>query len=187
MGILSLSLGNKEPYDLDQAQLAVLEQELLKLRPQVTSIQPSPGQVIGDLRSEAVWVAPGIGEWAAASLASEGKPIDWAVPQPGGIMWVEAFAVSANSKDLDIAKQFVRVVMEPANLARLATRKAYFSQVTRKSAYSHIEPTPRRYLKADDLQALNVTADQLQFRHLPGPRTTEQDWIAVWSRFKAGR
>jgi len=187
MGILSLSQGNKEPYNIDASQLTKLEQSLSMLRGQVTSIQPNPGQVLADLRSGNVWVAPGIGEWAAASLANDGLPIDWAVPKPGGIMWVEAFAISSDSKDLALSKQFLAEVMKPQNLALLATRKAYFSQVTRTSAYPYIPPTARKNLKADDLSALGLIADQLQFRHLPGPKTTEQDWIAVWTRFKAGR
>jgi spermidine/putrescine transport system substrate-binding protein len=185
MGVLSLSLGNPDPYNIDQAQLARLEAELLRLRPQIASIQPSPGQVLQDFRSGTTWIAPGIGEWAAAALAAEGLPIDWAVPNPGGIMWVEAFAVAANSKNPELAKQFLREVMRPEQLALLATRKAYYSQVTRRSAYNHIASQARQNLKATDVDALNNVANQLQFRHLPGPQTKEQDWLAVWSRFKA--
>jgi spermidine/putrescine transport system substrate-binding protein len=187
MGVLSLSLGNPKPYDIDETHLAQLEQELHRLRAQVTSIQPSPGQVLQDFRNGTTWIAPGVGEWAAAALASEGKPIDWAVPKPGGIMWVEAFSLAANSKHPDLAKQFLREVMRPQQLALLATRKAYFSQVTRRSAYTFIPAAARTNLKANDLTVLNETANQLHFRHLPGPKTTEQAWLAAWTRFKAGQ
>ncbi len=187
MGVLSLSLGNPEPYNIDQAQLTRLEEALLRLRPQVTSIQPNPGQVLQDFRSGSTWIAPGIGEWAAAALASEGLPIDWAVPSPGGVMWVEAFAISANSKNPELAKQFLREVMQPRQLALLATRKAYFSQVTRRSAYNHIDPKARENLKANDVNTLNSVANQLHIRHLPGPATNEEDWLAVWTRFKSAR
>lgn len=186
MGIISLSQGNESPYDLSQDQLNQLKRRLSQLRQQVVSIQPSPGQVLADLRSGSVWLAPGIGEWAAAALASEGLPIDWSVPAPGGIMWVEAFAIAADSDDTELAEAFVRQVMQPKQLALLATRKAYFSQVTRRSAYEHIPATARHYLKATDLSEVGVLCDQLQFRHLPGPSTSEAEWIAAWSEFKAG-
>jgi len=187
MGVLSLSMGNPEPYDIDHTQLARLEEELRRLRPQVASIQPNPGQVLQDFRNGSTWIAPGVGEWAAAALASEGLPIDWAVPKPGGIMWVEAFSLAANSRHPELAKQFLREVMRPQQLALLATRKAYYSQVTRKSAYQYIPIAARNNLKANDLAVLNDVASHLHFRHLPGPKTNEKDWLAVWTSFKAAR
>ncbi len=187
MGILSLSLGNPDPYNVGASELAAIEKQLLQLRSQITSIQPNPGQVLQDLRDGKTWVAPGIGEWAAAALATEGLPIDWVVPQPGGIMWVEAFAIASHSNKPALARQFLQEVMKPTNLALLATRKAYYSQVTRTSAYAHVPELARRHLRADELQQLAAVAEQLQFRHLPGPETTEKDWIAIWTRFKAAR
>ena len=188
MGILSLSLGNPEPYNIDRSELNALEDHLLQLRGQVTSIQPSPGQVLQDLRSGKTWLAPGIGEWAAASLATEGLPIDWSIPAPGGVMWVEAFSISSTSSRPDLAKRFVKEVMSPRILALLATRKAYYSQLSRMDAYAFVEPKRAlQFLNAQDLDQLSTTADILHFRHLPGPRTTEQDWLAVWTRFKAAQ
>jgi spermidine/putrescine transport system substrate-binding protein len=186
MGILSLSEGNKEPYDLNAGQLAHLQDKLLELRRHVASIQPNPGQVLADLKSGTVWIAPGIGEWAAAALASQGLPFDWAVPPPGGIMWVEAFAIAADSRQPELAKQFVREAMKPANLALLATRKAYYSQVTRKAAYEFIPAAAKSALKTTNIVDLEAIFSSLQFRRLPGPTETEKDWIAVWTRFKSG-
>jgi spermidine/putrescine transport system substrate-binding protein len=187
MGILSLSQGNADPYDLDSIQLARLQDLLLRLRPQIASIQPNPGQVLADLRSGAVWVAPGIGEWAAAALAAQGLPIDWTVPPSGGIMWVEAFALASDSKHPQLAERFLRQVMTPRYLALLATRKAYYSQITRRSAYQFVPDKAKRYLKADSLDYLNSLANSLQFRRLPGPKTSENDWIAAWTKFKSAK
>jgi spermidine/putrescine transport system substrate-binding protein len=186
MGVLSLAQGNVEPYNIDKAALAALQTYLLKLRPQVTSIQPSPGQVLDDLRTGKVSVAPGIGEWAAAALAAQGLPIDWVVPREGGIMWVEAFSVASDSSNPALAKAFVAEVMKPSNLALLATRKAYYSQVTRASAYQFIPAQAKQYLKATNLDDVQSLSELLQFRYLPGPKTAEQDWLAVWTNFKSG-
>jgi spermidine/putrescine transport system substrate-binding protein len=184
MGVLSLALGNAEPYNIDSDHLAAVQDALQRLRPQISSIQPSPGQVLASLRSGSIYVAPGIGEWAAAALASEGLPIDWIVPNEGGVMWVEAFSVAADSDHLELARAFVAEAMKPSNLALLATRKAYFSQVSRTSAYAFIPDQAKNVLKANDLDGLKALADGLKFRYLPGPKTSEQDWLSVWTKFK---
>jgi spermidine/putrescine-binding protein len=184
MGVLSLALGNTEPYNIDSDHLAAVQDALQRLRPQISSIQPSPGQVLASLRAGSVYAAPGIGEWAAAALAAEGLPIDWIVPDEGGVMWVEAFAITTDSNHPELARAFVAEALKPPNLALLATRKAYFSQVSRISAYAFIPDKAKAFLKAEDVERLQKLADALQFRSLPGPKTSEQDWISVWAKFK---
>lgn len=184
MGVLSLALGNAEPYNIDSGHLAAVQDALQKLRPQISSIQPSPGQVLASLRTGSIYAAPGIGEWAAAALAAEGLPIDWIVPDEGGVMWVEAFAIAADSNHPELARAFVAEALKPPNLALLATRKAYFSQVSRISAYAFIPDKAKAVLKAEDIERLRRLADALKFRSLPGPKTGELDWISVWAKFK---
>lgn len=185
MGVLSLSAGNSEPYDLTATQLEQVGKRMRELRSQVAAIHPNTGDVIGDLRSGRAWVSPGIGEWAAAVLAEEGRPIDWAVPQEGGIMWVEALAIPKSAKDPHVSRSAIAAFRTPESLARLAWRRAYHSQVTRRSAYEHLTEKQRRLLKAVDLASLETLMIRLRVRRLPNSATTESDWIREWTRFKA--
>jgi spermidine/putrescine transport system substrate-binding protein len=185
MGVLSRYLGNGRPYDIDRAQLDRIAETLTRLRRQARSIQPSTSEVINDLRIGESWVVPGIGEWAAAVLAEEGRQIDWVVPDEGGIMWVEAFAIAATSRQRSLAEAFISAARTPESLARLAWRKAYHSQVTRTEAYHHLSQEQRNLLKANDLNGLQQLAERLAVRKLPGPRTTERDWLEVWTHFKS--
>ncbi|MBO9712494.1 extracellular solute-binding protein [Sphingomonas sp.] len=187
MGILSKSLGNSRPYDLNSQQLAQLEKYLLQLRPQVASIQADTGAVIDDLRSGRVAIVPGIGEWASAALQSSGLPIDYVVPDEGGIMWVEAFAIPATARDPVASRALIAAAMRPETLAMLASRKAYFSQVSRKTAYLHIAEPVRKALKSTTPEDAERIAGTLQFRELPGPSTLEAQWLEVWNRFKVAR
>ncbi len=185
MGVLSRYLGNPNPYDLDSAGLKQLKETLLKLRPQVRAIHPNTGDVINDLRTGQAWLIPGIGEWAAAVLAEEGRAIDWTIPAEGGVMWVEAFAIPASTKNATWAKRFLESVRRPEHLARLAWRKAYHSQVVRREAYEKMTADQRKLLKAESLPDLQEMMNRLTIRKLPGPRTTEREWLQVWTEFKA--
>lgn len=185
MGVFSRHLGHKRPYDLDASELHKLSDALRKLRPQVRSIQANTGDVIGDLRSGEVWVTPAIGEWAAAVLAEEGKPIHWTVPKEGGIMWVEAIAIPTSGKNQALSKELVRMIRKPEHLARLAWRKAYHSQSSRRDAYGFLSQEQKGVLRAKALEDVQNLIDLLVVRKLPGPRTSEADWIRLWTEFKS--
>lgn len=186
MGVISRYQGHATPYALSAEQLSEVRAALLKLRPGVRTIHQNTGDVISDLRNEEVYITPGIGEWAAAVLAEEGKPIDWSVPKQGGVMWVEALAIPEASRHQELAKRFIAVVRQPQHLARLAWRKAYHSQVTVKGAYQHLPAERRQLLKAENLDELQQLIDRLSIRQLPS-NTSESDWLRVWTEFKAAR
>lgn len=186
MGVLSRYLGNNSPYNLSAEKLSQLRRELLRLRPLVRAIHQNTGDVIADLKNEEVFVTPGIGEWAAAVLAEEGKPIDWTIPKQGGVMWVETLAIPIASKNRELAKRFITLVRQPEHSARLAWRKAYHSQVPGRDAYKFLSAEQRKLLKAENLDSLQELIDRLSIRQLPGPSTGEADWVRVWTEFKAG-
>lgn len=186
MGVLSRYLGNAKPYDLDMQGLKQLKQSLTRLRPQVRALHPNTGDVITDFRTGEIWICPGIGEWAAAVLAEEGKTIDWVVPDEGGVMWVEAFAIPTSARNPEWSKRFITAVRRPEHLARLSWRRAYHSQVPDKKAYELMTMEQRRLLRAENLGDLQGLINRLAIRKLPGPRTTERDWVQVWTEFKAG-
>jgi spermidine/putrescine-binding protein len=187
MGVMSRNLGNSNAYDLDPKQLAALEGSLRRLRSQVGSIQPNTGDVINDLRTGEGWVCPGIGEWAAAVLASEGLPIAWTVPKEGGVMWVEALAIPVGCRQETLAHSFVKSARNPKNLAQLAKRHAYRSQLPVRTAYDFLTQEERHQLQAEDLTKLESVLDGLAVRKLPGPRTNEADWLRTWLAFKMAR
>jgi len=191
MGVLARYASNKNAwsnessFNLTRQQLDALTAMLKTLRPQVRSVQPSTGDVIASLRSGAVWVAPGVGEWAAASLQEEGIPVEWCVPSEGGVMWIEALAVTPNGTERPEAQKVFDAFQDPEVLASLMWRKAYVSQSPSRKAYSYLSDSQRHMLKAEDLNSLEAMATQLEIRCLPGPLTGPDEWQAAWQCFKA--
>src|SRR6478736_587040 len=184
MGVLSRYLGNPEPYALSKVELTKLESKLMELKPSIRSVHAATGDVIRDLGAQEAWVSFGIGEWAAAVLAEQGKPIAWTVPKEGGVMWVEALAIPKSATHEELSERFIQAVRRPENLAKLAWRQAYHSQVPRKSAYTHLSDDQRKLLKAENIDSLEELAQSLSIRRLPGPNTSEAEWMKVWSNFK---
>ena len=193
MSVLARYLRVKESWDagssfsLTTDQLDSLVAKLRELRVQVRSVQPSTGDLIATLRSGAAWVSPGVGEWAAAALKAEGLPIEWVVPDEGGVMWIEALAITPHGEGKPETLRVVRAFQEPEVLASLMWRKAYVSQSTSRAAYEVLDRDKRRILKADDLGQLESLAQSLEVRSLPGPApafASPEQWQAGWQRFK---
>lgn len=193
MSVLSRYLCVKESWDtgssfsLTRDQLDLLIDTLRELRAQVRAVQPSTGDVIASLRSGASWISPGVGEWAAAALKAEGLPIEWTVPDEGGVMWIEALAITPSGVAKPGTSRVVEAFQDAQVLASLMWRDAYVSQCTSRSAYAVLDIEKRRILKAEDLSQLEALAQSLEIRRLPGPTpayTTPEQWQAAWQRFK---
>jgi spermidine/putrescine transport system substrate-binding protein len=176
-------------FSLTQSELDGLKSLLIKLRPQVRSFQANTGDVISDLKSGDVWITPGIGEWAAASLKEQSQPIEWIVPKEGGIMWIECLAIPSSSRQHDLAKKVIAAIRDPKVLALLAWRKAYVSQSPSKSSYKYLTKERRDLLHAGNLEEVQSLINNLEVRRLPGPGpyTVERDWIGAWNVFTLGR
>lgn len=188
MGVLSIYNQFPNPFALDPGQLNIISDQLVNMRSQIRSLHPTTGEVIADLKSGDIWLTFGVGEWAAASLQSQGLPIDWSVPKEGGVMWVECLAIPASARNKAASRELIAAMRTDQLLARLAWRNAYVSQLPTTGAYTHLSADQRRTLHADNIQHLQELASSLTFRRLPGgapPSTSEADWLAAWARFKS--
>ena len=141
-------------FALTREQLSQLRELMGHLRPQIRSVLPSTGDLISSFRSGAVWLAPGVGEWAAATLDAEGLPITWTVPKEGGVMWIEAAAVTNPAVTRDEVKRVFLALQDPAVNASLIWRQAYVSQSPIRESYNFIIENLVRILKAQDISGL---------------------------------
>jgi len=188
MAVFSKYLGqvnqwqNESSFSLSPEQLSELESFLNTLKGQVGTLQPTTGELIAALRSGSVYVSPGVGEWAAAALRAEGLPIDWTVPIEGGIMWIEAAALTPSGVERPEAIAVFRAIQDPSLNAVLMWRDAYVSQSPYVDAYDHLSTDQLEILKATNISDLDALASQLEVRRLPGPEgsTTPLDWQRAW-------
>ena len=186
MGVLSRAVGNQTPYDISEEQFRALEKATLELRPQVAAIHPSPPEMLSALANEETWVVPAGGEWVAAILQAQGNPIDWVVPEEGGIMWSETLVIANDAPHPDVAREYIQWMHTPEAQALLTQREAYYSNVPNKKAYDLLTDSHKDILKIHNEQEAMAMLEKISVRTLP-QRQAESDWQDVWERFKTGQ
>lgn len=184
MGVLSKALGNAEPYKVSDEQFSMLKKRLMELRPQVAAIHPTPPEMLAGLANEQTWIVPAAGEWVASILQQQGKPIDWAVPDEGGVMWIETLVIPNDAPHPDIAKQYIQWMQTPEAQALLTQREAYSSNVPNKKAYDLLTQKQKDTLKVHNEEEALTLVRKLSVRRLPVDQP-ERVWQEAWQEFKA--
>jgi spermidine/putrescine transport system substrate-binding protein len=184
MGVLSRGQGNAKPYEISNEQFAALRQRLFELRPQVAAIHPQPSEMLAALANEQTWIVPAGGEWVASLLKQQGKPVDWTVPEEGGVMWVETLVIANDAPHPEAARLYVQWMQTPRAQALLSQRKAYNSNVPNKKAYELLTGEQRDTLKVHDAVEALALINKLSVRRLPVTQP-EQVWQEAWQEFKA--
>lgn len=184
MGCISRSLGNTDPYEIDNPALGRVRERLAELRGQVAAIYSTPAAISQGLRNEDVWIVPAVGEWIAVGLAAQGVPVEWSVPREGGIMWVETLGIPVDAANMDAARKFVRWAQRPTVQADLMRRRAYQSQAPCPLSYNSLSPEERRVRKAHSTEMVERLVSRLSVRQLP-TAPGEASWQEVWEEFKS--
>lgn len=186
MGVISISLGHEDPYNISDQQFQAILDRLKSLRPQVRAIHSSPTEMISALANEETWIVPAGGEWVAAFLQQQGKPIDWIVPEEGGIMWMDALCIVNDASHPDAAKTYIRWMMTPEAQALLSQKQAYQSNVPNMMAYNLLTKKQKDMLKVHNDQEALALVNRLHVRSLP-INQPEKEWQDAWEEFKASK
>jgi spermidine/putrescine transport system substrate-binding protein len=186
MGIISRSLGNQKPYDLNDLQFTALKRRMMEFRPQVRAVHATFPDMMTSLASEDTWIVPGGAGWAANILQDQGKPYDWVIPKEGRILWADTLVIPNDAPHLETAKAFVKWMMTPEAQALLSSKKAYTSNVPNMKAYDLMSEAHKKALRVVTREDINAMLSTLAVRTLP-VQQTEKVWQDVWGEFKAAK
>lgn len=187
MGTLSSAIGNNsDPTNLSNEKFQVLTKKLMNLRPQVAAVFGSPTELTTAVANDQVWIVPGCGEWVAAIVREQGKPVDWTIPSAGGQMWIEALSIPRDAPHPDVAKLYIQWMQTPEAQKLKSERKAYNCNVPNIKAYDLMTEKHRDALKVHNEQEAIKMISKLAIRRLPSQQP-ETQWQDVWQRFKAGQ
>jgi len=186
MGVLSRATGNADAYQISDGAFAAFKAKLMSLRPQVGAIFPTPPEMLSALANEEAWIVPAGGEWVAAVLQAQGKPIDWSVPKEGGILWSEALTIAKDAPHPTIAKLYIQWMQSPEAQALLSQAGAIQAQVPNAKAYDLMPANHKAELKVANASDALALLSRLSIRTLP-QNQSEGVWQDAWSSFKAAQ
>jgi len=133
MSAVVLAFLGKDPNSQDPADLKLVEDKIMAIRPYVRMIHSS--QYIDALANGEICLAFG---WSGdvlqardrAEEAGQGDVIKYSVPKEGTIIWFDMYAVPADAPNPDSAHAFINFMMEPevaaanSNFVNFATGNA---------------------------------------------------------------
>ncbi len=125
MEFVGLALGIR-PDTLTQAHLPAILGKLKEVK-KLASVVGDVVTVQNALVTGAADIIVSGGEFAVSGLMTENAALDWVIPNEGGIRWGQAIGVFAESKQRELATEFVKYILGPVGQARLATSDCYWA------------------------------------------------------------
>lgn len=162
MGMAAVATGTATP-DITEDTLPAIRDILLKVRANTKLIgEVSASQTA--LATGEVDVVVGAGEWVTAVLHEDSPNLDFVIPEEGGILWSEAFAVLKDSRNPDLALKFLQHVLSPEGQRAVATSSCYWGMPAQQDAA--LSEDEKETLKFSDTQQ---AADLAAAQRYPAP------------------
>lgn len=132
MEMVALGMGIR-PDQMAVEKLPAIRDKLLEIKQLAAVIGDVPTVQNALVTGSADIIIAG-GEFVVAGLAEENPNLDWVLPDSGGIRWMQAIGVFADSKKSDLAAEFVKYIVSPDGQGRLATASCYWAMPTNSQA-----------------------------------------------------
>lgn len=189
MGCISLSAGNKPPFDIDEAKFDAVKEKLFSLKPQASGFY-TIADIFSSLTNGQAHLVPGIGEWITLGLRTSGVPVDTIIPEEGGLQWTESLSIVKGTPKTDLARKFIQYTASPQGQVLQATKVDNKKSIPSMAGWKLLNET-----MPDEAKILRMTLDgpnvmdeyrakKIAFRQLPSQQSIE-DWNDVWSEFKS--
>ncbi len=106
-------------------------------------------------------------------------PVEWVYPSEGGIPYVSGTCIAKNTKNLELAEQYLDVTMDPD--VQPAFTKLYNYPGTNKDMLARLSPELQERARFTDAQLAKIINLDLEFMS-----DRRGDWSQRWNRIIAG-
>ncbi len=189
MGCLSLSNGNRPPFDIDAAKFDGLKKKMFSLKPQAAGFY-TIADIFSSMTNGRAQLIPGIGEWITLGLRMSGVPVDTIIPDEGGLQYTESLSIVKGTPKRDLARKFIQYSLTPRAQVAMATKvdnRKSIPSIPGWKLLNETKPKEAEILRMT-LKGPNVMdeykAKKIQLRQLPQKQSIET-WNETWSQFKA--
>lgn len=188
MGPIGLYVGNKDPYNVNRAQFDRMVKAVDSLKPQTAGFY-SIADLFNVFSNEEIYIEPAGGDWTALLLAQQGHPIKASTPKEGAIQWTETLGIFKDTKNLELAKAFIRYALSAEGQVRTAILPAYQANIPSRAGWVLMgkeHPDWSKRLR-QNLKGANILtqyhAGRVSIRKLPVQQPIKT-WDEAWTKFK---
>ena len=148
MGLAAISEG-LETAKMDEKSLDAISPVLSQMRSSAASVA---GVVAAQtaLATGEVDVVVGGGEWLTAVLSEEQPEMTWTIPDQGAVRWTQSIGMLADSKQKELALDFIKYIVSPEGQARLSTSACFWGMPANSKARDILTEEQRSVLRWDE-------------------------------------
>lgn len=190
LGQMSLLMGNKPPFDIDEAAWAAVQDKTLSLKPQVGGYFDYGGTFSG-LKNGEMLAMVGIGDWITGVLEKDGAKVASVIPEEGGIQWTESYSIGVGTTKHEILNKFINYMLGAEGQVKSIQMAAYPGLSPNKTGWKAIQaanPDEARrsgLIEGADNDPIKMLREgRVFFRDTPKQQSLE-DWNDFWSDYKS--
>ena len=186
---LALFPNNPAPYDISDDQLAQVKDWLIKLRPQITSFAPQNQGLVSALVNEDAIITP-YGDMDIEMTVAGYNNFKSVVPKEGSIRWTEAACLCADSRNKELALQWIAYMSSAKVQSKLVYTKGFKARAPNMRVVEHWDDEQRKLMSYVPDPAnpgkmlVETNIDKSSPRGLP-VKQAEAAWQAIYNQFKS--
>ena len=190
MGNASLAVmpNNPLPYDISAERLGKVRDWMLKLRPQVSMFGSSGQPLVQAMIAEDIVAAP-MGDLDIDLKLAGYDNFESTIPNQGGIRWQEVATLCAQSKQKDLALEWIKYMSEPQVQAKLVYTKAFKARGPNMKIVDYWNEDQKKLLHyvPNPAEPGSMLVETLIDRSIPRGLPSQQPeraWIDIFNEFK---
>lgn len=126
----ALALGYPDPFHLDTTQMEAVKGRLKALKDNVLSFFTTADEALQIyLSNDVALVWANYGQQQVKSLQEAGAPIAFIIPEEGGLVWLDTWAMTRSVQDKELAEQWVNFVLQKRIGVALSERTGFGNTV----------------------------------------------------------
>jgi spermidine/putrescine-binding protein len=114
-----------DPYQTTPQQQAAIEQKLIELKPNLLNYWTDYTEIVQLVAAGDVWLAGAAWPDTLLLVREQGVEAEYIQPQEGRMGYVCGFSISANSKNLDLAYDYIDAAISTPSMANLVELYGY--------------------------------------------------------------
>lgn len=133
--LTALTLGIRNPFQLDDRQFSETLQRLRLLRRNIQGMYNRPEEAVELFREHPIALIYGnYGTQQLQLLRKAGADVGYVIPREGALAWLDCWGVSAGAKNRALAEAWINYTLTPAVSGQLPSRQGLANTIDSKSS-----------------------------------------------------